>query len=69
MNTLKNFIIGLVVLILALIIFVIISFTWPFLLGITSLLLALLAGVLFIVLIFYIIVLIGHIARRLIGRQ
>jgi len=69
MNTLKNFVIGLVVIILSFIIFGIIALTWPFLLGITSILLALLSVVLFIVLIFYIIVLVGHITRQLIRKQ
>ena len=65
MNTLKNFFIGLVVIILSLIIFGLVALTWPILIGISSLFLSILAAVLFVLLIFYIIVLIGHITRQL----
>ena len=69
METIKNFFIGLVVVVMALIIVGLFSFTWPVLLGITSLLLSILAVILFIILVFYIIVLVGHITRRIIQKK
>lgn len=69
METVKNFLIGLVVIVMALILVGLFSFTWPVLIGITSLLLSILAVVLFVILLFYIIVLVGHITRRIIQRN
>ena len=68
METLKNFFTGLLVIIMSLVIFVVIVFTWPILLGISSIILALLSAVLFVVLIFYIVVLVGHATRYLIKK-
>jgi len=69
METVKNFFMGLVVVVMALIIIGLFSFTWPVLLGITSLLLSILAVILFVILVFYIIVLVGHITRRIIQKK
>ena len=69
METIKNFFIGLVVFVTALILIGLFSFTWPVLLGITSMILSILAIILFVVLVFYIIVLVGHITRRIIQRK
>jgi hypothetical protein len=69
METLKNFLLGMFVVLLSLVILVVVYFTWPFLIGITSLMLSVIAGILFFVLIFYIIVLIGHVVRQLITKQ
>ena len=66
MDTLKNFLLGLTVIILSMIIFVMVAFTWPFLIGISSIILSIIASILFVVLIFYIIVLIGYLVRQLI---
>ncbi|MFH1552915.1 MAG: hypothetical protein ABID83_04690 [Candidatus Omnitrophota bacterium] len=68
METLKNFFIGLVVIILSLIIFGLVFATWPLLIGISSVLLSIVAAALFVVLIFYVIVLVGHITRQLIKK-
>lgn len=69
METFKNFLLGLFIVLLSLVILVVVYFTWPVLIGITSLILSVVAGILFFVLIFYIIVLIGHIVRQLIKKQ
>ena len=68
METLKNFLVGLTVIILGLIIIAFTLLTWPLIIGISSILLSLLAGVLFILLVFYVIVLVGHIARQMLIR-
>ena len=65
MDTLKNFFIGLIIVIVSLIILGLIMLTWPILIGISSILLSILAFVLFLTFIFYIVVLIGHSARNL----
>ncbi|MFH1837483.1 MAG: hypothetical protein ABH862_05170 [Candidatus Omnitrophota bacterium] len=65
MDTLKNFFIGIVVIILSLIILGFVALTWPILLGISSVILSILAFVLFVTLIFYVIVLVGHVTRKL----
>lgn len=69
METVKNFLIGLVVVVMALIIIGLFTLTWPVLLGITSLILSILAVILFVVLVFYIIVLVGHITCRIIRKK
>ncbi len=69
METVKNFLIGLVVVVMALIIIGLFTLTWPVLLGITSLILSILAAILFVVLVFYIIVLVGHITCRIIRKK
>lgn len=65
METLKSFLIGLIVLFFAAVIFVVVFLTWPILIGISSLILSVFAAVLFLVLLFYIVVLIGHLVRRI----
>jgi len=64
METLKNFFIGLAVIVLSLIIFGILVMTWPLLAGISSVILSIFAAVLFLVMIFYIVVLLGHLVRQ-----
>ena len=66
METLKNFVTGIVVVISSILLVGIIFLTWPILLGLSSIFLAIIALVLFIIFIFYIIVLIGYLARILI---
>ncbi len=69
METLKNFFTGIFVIILSLIILGIILVFWPLFIGISSILLSILAGILFIVLIFYIIVLVGYLTRALLKKR
>jgi len=69
MDTLKNFLTGLVVIFLSLIIFGIILLTWPVIVGISSIVLSFIVAVLFLLLIFYIIVFVGYIVRELIKRK
>lgn len=64
METLKNFIVGFFVAILALIFLTLCFISWPFILGIGSILFFLLTVVLSIVLVFYIVVLIGYVVRK-----
>ncbi|MFH1664962.1 MAG: hypothetical protein ABIA77_02325 [Candidatus Omnitrophota bacterium] len=68
MNTFKDFLVGLLVIILSLIILGIVFLTWPLLVGISSILLMILAVILFFVLIFYVIALIGYITRKLFAK-
>ncbi|MFH1310296.1 MAG: hypothetical protein ABIH85_06440, partial [Candidatus Omnitrophota bacterium] len=65
METLKSFFIGFIVVVFSLIILSVVSFTWPLIVGISSILLSILVGILFFVLIFYVIVLVGQVTRRL----
>lgn len=66
METLKNFFIGLLVVIMSLIIIGIVLLTWPILIGISSILLSVIAAGLLLVFIFYIVVLIGYVVRQLV---
>lgn len=68
MDTFKDFLVGLLVIILSLIILGIVFLTWPLLVGISSILLMILAVILFFVLIFYVIALIGYITRKLFAK-
>ena len=67
METLKNFLTGIVVIIVSLILLSIIFFTWPIFIGISSLLLSIFVFIFFIVLLFYLVVLIGYILRSFIA--
>ncbi|MDP8299134.1 MAG: hypothetical protein P9L88_04450 [Candidatus Tantalella remota] len=69
MDTLKNFFIGLVIVVLSFILLGLVFITWPILIGISSLILTVVAAILFLILIFYIIVLIGYAARQLMRRS
>ncbi len=69
METLKNFLIGVIVVVLSLILLPIVLVTWPFLIGISSIALSILGAILFVVLVFYIIVLIGYATRQLVSRN
>lgn len=64
METLKNFLTGLLIAVLAFFIFASLFLLWPIVLGIGSLILSAVAIILAIILGFYIIVFIGHIARK-----
>jgi len=69
METIKNFLIGLLMVVLSFFIFIVALLTWPLIVGIGSALLSLLALVLFVVLVFYIIVLIGYLVRQVISKR
>ncbi|MFH1411191.1 MAG: hypothetical protein ABIG55_00875 [Candidatus Omnitrophota bacterium] len=69
MDTLKNFFVGLVIVILSFILLGLTFLTWPILVGISSILLSILAFILFLVLIFYVIVLLGHLARSVFRKE
>ena len=66
METLKNFFTGFLVIFVSLILFGIILLAWPLLVGLSSLILSIIAAIAFVVLIFYIIVLIGHLVRSIV---
>lgn len=69
MEILKNFLIGLVAIVVSFIFFIIILFIWPFLIGLGSLLLTFAAGLIFLILVFYIIVAIGYLVRTILKRE
>ena len=69
MDTLKNFFVGLFVIVLSSLILGLVLLTWPVIIGIGSVLLSFLAAILFVVMIFYIIVLVGHLVRQLLKRS
>jgi hypothetical protein len=69
METIKNFFIGLIVIIAALIIGGILMLAWPLILGIGSALLSIAAVILLIVLIFYVISLVGHLTRQILKKK
>ena len=69
MDTLKNFFTGLFVVVMSLIILGLVFFTWPILIGFGSVILSVLVGILFVILLFYIIVLIGHLTRQVISKK
>lgn len=64
METLKNFIVGLMVAIAALIFLTLGFILWPFVLGIGSLLLFLFVVLLSFFLVFYVVVLLGYVVRK-----
>ncbi len=68
METLKNFVIGVSVLVLSLVIIMLVAFTWPFIIGISSFILSIAVVVLFIILIFYVVVFVGYLTRKIISR-
>ncbi|HPN73601.1 MAG TPA: hypothetical protein PKZ41_06340 [Candidatus Omnitrophota bacterium] len=67
METLKNFLVGVSVLAMALVTVMVTLLVWPFLVGITSIFFFIAAVFLFLVLIFYIIVLLGHLTRMVLS--
>ena len=69
METLKNFLVGILVVVSSLVIFVIITLTWPIVIGLGSIILSFLAAVVFIILVFYFISLIGYFVRVLLGKK
>ncbi|MBD3296654.1 MAG: hypothetical protein GF392_04740 [Candidatus Omnitrophica bacterium] len=64
METLKNFFIGLFVVLLSAVIMGLVFMAWPLVIGFGSVVLSFLAAVLFVVMLFYVIVLVGHLVRR-----
>lgn len=63
METLKNFFVGIAFIFLALIVLLIAALAWPLIIGLGSMIFSLLAGIVFIVLLFYFVVLIGYLVR------
>ena len=68
METIKNFLIGVVIIFMSFVILGFVTIAWPVLLGIGSIILSITAVILFVILIFYIVVLIGHITRQLLKK-
>ena len=64
METFKNFLVGLFVAVLALVLVVLGTILWPLVIGLGSFMLFIAVSVLAVILVFYIIVLIGHIVRK-----
>lgn len=64
METFKNFLVGLFVAILALVLVVLGTILWPVVIGLGSFILFIAVSVLAVILVFYVIVLIGHIVRK-----
>jgi len=64
METFKNFLVGLLVVIIALIMLTIGFLTWPFLLGFGSVILFIVASVVIILIGFYLVALIGFVVRK-----
>ena len=64
METFKNFLVGLFVAVLALVLVVLGTILWPFIIGLGSFVLFIAVSVLAVILAFYVIVLIGHIVRK-----
>lgn len=69
MTILKDFLIGLGIIIVSPVIFILGFFAWQTLIGLSSFILIALVGILFLVLIFYIIVLIGYLVRLLFTKK
>ncbi len=69
METIKNFLTGLVVVIMSLLLLGLVLLTWPILIGIGSLVLSVVAAVLFVILLFYVVVLVGHLTRHILSKR
>jgi hypothetical protein len=69
METIKNFLTGLVVVVMSLLLLGLVLLTWPILIGIGSLVLSIVAAVLFVILLFYVVVLVGHLTRYIISKR
>jgi len=69
MEILKNFFIGFIVVVFSIIIISIVSFAWPIVIGLSSILLSVLVGLFFVVCVFYIIVLVGKVTRHLLTKK
>ena len=69
MNILRNFLVGLAVIIISPVLFVLVLITWRMIIGLSSFILVMLVAVLFFVLIFYVIVLIGYLVRLLFSKK
>lgn len=69
MELLKNFFTGLFMIVVAAIFLGLISLLWPFLVGLGSFILTIVAAVLFLVLIFYFVVLVGYLFRRILKKN
>ena len=64
MEILKNFIVGLFITMLAVIVLVLGFFLWPVLVGLGSLILSILIALVAVILAFYVIVFIGYVVRQ-----
>ena len=69
METLKNFSTGILVIFLGMIIIGLTLLFWPLIVGITSFILSVMAGLIFLIMIFYLIVLTGYISRQLLKKR
>ena len=69
MDIFKNFIIGAVAILVALVFFAAVTLLWPIVLGLGSIVFVLAIGVLMLVAVFYAIVLIGYLVRALISGE
>ena len=69
MNVLKDFLIGLGVIIISPLLFILGFFAWQTIIGLSSFILVALVSILFLVLIFYVIVLIGYLVRLLFTKK
>jgi len=67
METIKNFVIGISVISLAFVIILLLFIAWPFVVGVSSFVFFLLAAILFVIAIFYLRVLVGHITRMILS--
>ncbi|MDD3088792.1 MAG: hypothetical protein PHT95_02475 [Candidatus Omnitrophica bacterium] len=68
METLKNFITGVLAIVLSLIVLAVVSLAWPLIIGLGSIILSLAAGIFFLLLVFYFIVLVGYVVRYFMKR-
>lgn len=64
MEIIKNFVIGVFVLVFSLLVVGAVILFWPILAGITSFIFSLFVGVLFLIVIFYAIALVGFLVRK-----
>ena len=69
METIKNFFTGLLVVILSLVVLAIVAVTWPFIIGLGSVILSVIAGILLFILIFYIITFVGYLTRQILKKK
>ena len=69
MDTIKNFLTGVLVVVFSFILLGVVLLIWPLLIGLSSIILTILAAIAFILLIFYITVLIGYLVRSFVFRK
>ncbi len=66
METLKNFLTGLLVIIVGSVILLFVALTWPLIVGLSSFIMTIFTGLIFIAMIFFVIFLIGYFVRNVI---